>query len=755
MPHMEEKQTTAASSPSLDGYRVWPVEDNALSMRPSVSLTPLAQGLQNVEPEFLESLEEGRCPGSHVSPMEDGGSRSAAGPQVLSWWRRWQLALGARSIYTEHAQLVRRICTGLLCAAYASFLLAACLRDFRRALPLVIPTGVALVLLTFGQLWRQLGPALRGFVTLQGHPYLCLWAKRALALAAVLALLLWLALDKSKCPEQLVSFAGICVFITALFAVSKHRRAVSWRAVSWGLGLQFVLGVFVIRTEPGLIVFQWLGDRIQVFLSHTEAGSSFVFGEALVKNVFAFQVLPIIVFFSCVMSVLYYVGLMQWLIQKIAWLLQVTMGTSATETLSVAGNIFVSQTEAPLLIQPYLADMTLSEVHAVMTGGYATIAGSLLGAYVSFGIDAASLVAASVMAAPCALALSKLVYPEMEESRIGSEGGVRLSWGGARNLLEAASSGAATSVQVVANIAANLIAFLAALAFIDSVLAWLGVLVGIPELSFQLICSYVLRPVAFLLGVPWEDCPVVAELLGTKLFLNEFVAYQRLSQYKKRRLAGAEEWAGNRKQWISVRAEILTTFALCGFANFSSIGIMLGGLTSLVPHRRGDFAQLVLRALFTGACVSLVNACVAGILLVPGGARAECVSLLNLTLGLSSSEVDLCCQEALQSCSDPRRACSVESCSRPPAQSPSEAAQRAPCDHVSPSSRGLGAWCDCGDSGLQLTPGLGSYRSSARKVWTAGGRGTGSTGKFSDSPGGAAKRAGGSVRLLSRPVLHG
>lgn len=204
-------------------------------------------------------------------------------------------------------------------------------------------------------------------------------------------------------------------------------------------------------------------------------------------------------------------------------------------------------------------------------------------------------------------------------------------------------------MRVVANIAANLIAFLAVLDFINAALSWLGSLVDVQGLSFQLICSYILRPVAFLMGVAWEDCAVVAELLGVKLFLNEFVAYEELSKYKQRRLAGAEEWMDSQKQWISVRAEILTTFALCGFANFSSIGIMLGGLTSMVPQRKSDFSRIVLRALFTGACVSLVNACVAGILYVPREAEVNCTSLLGTPLGSSSFEVYQCCRDVFQS----------------------------------------------------------------------------------------------------------
>ncbi|XP_064785965.1 sodium/nucleoside cotransporter 1-like isoform X2 [Oncorhynchus masou masou] len=210
------------------------------------------------------------------------------------------------------------------------------------------------------------------------------------------------------------------MFILVIFIFSAHRTEVAWRSVFWGLGLQFCIGLFVIRTEPGLTAFQWLGEQVQIFLNYTKHGSSFVFGP-LVSDIFAFQALPIVIFFSSVMSVLYFLGIMQWLIIKIAWVMQITMGTSPTETLSVAGNIFVGQTEAPLLIRPYLMDMTKSEVHAVMVGGFATIAGSV--------IDASSMISASVMAAPCALAISKLSYPETEESKFTSEENIKVACG--------------------------------------------------------------------------------------------------------------------------------------------------------------------------------------------------------------------------------------------------------------------------------------------------------------------------------------
>ncbi|XP_074145637.1 sodium/nucleoside cotransporter 2 isoform X2 [Sminthopsis crassicaudata] len=556
----------------------------------------------------------------------------------------------ARQFYKTHTQLFQRILLSLLCTAYAAYVLVACILNFQRALALFVLTCLGLFYLAYSLIKKHFGKKLLRCGKPFGNSRQRLWLKWGLMAVAMVGLLLWLILDTAQRPKQLISFAGICMFVIVLFAFSKHHFAVNWRAVFWGLMLEFVLGILVIRTDPGFAAFQWLGEQIQIFLSYTVAGSSFVFGDALVKDIFAFQALPIIVFFSCVMSVLYYLGLMQWLIVKIAWILQITLGTTATETLSVAGNIFVGMTEAPLLIRPYLPDMTSSEVHAVMTGGFATISGTVLGAYISFGIDPASLVSASVMAAPCALALSKLVYPEVEESKFKNKEGVKLSRGNQKNILEAASSGAADSIGLIANIAANLIAFLAVLAFINAALSWLGEMVDIEGLSFQVISSYVLRPIAFMMGVDWADCPMVAEMLGIKFFLNEFVAYERLSQYKNNRLSGIEEWVGGQKQWISVRAEIITTFSLCGFANLSSMGITLGGLTSMAPKRKSDFAKLVMRALVTGACVSLVNACVAGILYIPRGAESDCASFLDTANFTSPSyELYVCCKELFQS----------------------------------------------------------------------------------------------------------
>ncbi|XP_007472553.2 sodium/nucleoside cotransporter 2-like isoform X3 [Monodelphis domestica] len=577
-----------------------------------IALISLENGVENLGLELME--EKQNTEGTRLTKEEENHLKEEIWP--LLFWRRSLKSLSkARNFCKVHVQLFWWILLGLMCVAYAAFLLAACVLDFQRALALFIFTCVMFFFLSHSLLFNRLfGKKLMRYFKVFGKSRLNYCLKWGMGAAILISLVLWLILDTSRNPKQLISFTGFCLFITILFICSKHHHA--------------------------------------VFLDYTTVGSRFVFGDRLIQEVFAFQVLPIIVFFSCVMSVLYHMGLMQWLIQKIAWLMQVTMATIATETLSVAGNIFVGMTEAPLLIQPYLADMTLSEIHAMMTGGFATIAGSVMGAYMSFGIDSTSLIAASVMAAPCALALSKLVYPEVEVSKFKNEEGVILLYGEAQNLLEAVTNGAAISVGVVANIAANLIAFLAILAFINTTLSWLGEMVNVQGLSFQVICSFALRPIAFIMGVDWEDCPIVAEMLGIKFFLNEFVAYKQLSQYKNRRLSGIEEWIKGEKQWISVRAEIITTFALCGFANLGSIGIILGGLTSMVPQRKSDFSNTVISALLTGSCVSLVNACVAGILYVPRGAEANCVSFLNKTnFTTTNYENYVCCRDLFKSAS--------------------------------------------------------------------------------------------------------
>ncbi|XP_036417511.1 sodium/nucleoside cotransporter 1 [Colossoma macropomum] len=544
-----------------------------------------------------------------------------------------------------HSRIIKYIALGILGAGYLAYFITACWLDFHRAIALVVLTCVAVFFTVYDLVKKYKGESIKYFFkpAVRCFKANIRWIKWVFIVVVVGLLVAWLVVDTSKRPEQLISFGGVCLFILGMFIFSAHRHAVRWRTLFWGLGLQFVIGLFVIRTQPGYIAFNWLGAQVQTFLNYTLAGSIFVFGRLVEAGIFAFQALPIVIFFSSVMSVLYFLGVMQWVIIKISWIMQITMGTSPTESLSVAGNIFVGQTEAPLLIRPYLKDMTKSEIHAVIVGGFATIAGSVMGAFISFGIDASSLIAASVMAAPCALAMAKLSYPETEESKFKSEAEIKVDGGDEKNILEAASAGASASIGLVANIGANLIAFLAILDFINAALRWLGGMVGYPEITFELICSYVFMPVAFMMGIPVEESFTVAELIGTKLFLNEFIAYEKLSKLKNNRLNGITEVG----QYISVRSEIISTYALCGFANFSSLGIVIGGLSSICPSRKSDISTLVLRALFTGTCVSLVNACIAGILVVP---PLDCIRVFkDSVFNATDVNIQTCCYDLFDS----------------------------------------------------------------------------------------------------------
>lgn len=434
------------------------------------------------------------------------------------------------------------------------------------------------------------------------------WLKWVFLFLIVVALAVFFGLDTAKQPIRFISLAGLCINILFSWIFSKHRRRVKWRPVLWGLALQFIFGLLILRTSVGFKVFSGLGEEVAFFLDYSDVGAAFVFGPTFKANFFAFKVLPTIIFFSSFISVCYYLGIMQLVVKKIAWLMQITMKTSAVESLNAAGNIFIGQTEAPLLVRPFLEHVTMSELHAIMTGGFATIAGGVLAAYVGIGVSASHLLSASVMSAPAALAISKLMYPETEIPESLNESDIEIPEGTERNVIEAAAKGASTAIALVANIAANLIAFLAFLAFFNGILSWIGSMVGHPEFSFEFICSYVLRPVAFIMGVEWKDCDVVAELLGTKTFLNEFIAYTQLAEFIKNRQTL------NGLRTISIRSEIIATYALCGFSNFSSIGIQIGGMGPLAPSRKEHMAAIALRTLAAGTIACLMTACVAGLL---------------------------------------------------------------------------------------------------------------------------------------------
>lgn len=401
--------------------------------------------------------------------------------------------------------------------------------------------------------------------------------------------------------ERAISALGILVFIGISYSFSVNRQAVRWRIVAWGLGLEFALAIVILKTPWGLTVFKFLGDFVSKFLAFSDVGAKFVFGENFKDHFFAFQVLPTIIFFSAFISVLYYYGILQRVVNVMAWVMMKTLKTSGSESLSCAGNIFLGPTESALMVKPYIAKMTQSELHAVMTGGFATIAGGVLGAYLSFGIPAEHLIAAFFMTAPTSLVVSKLLYPETEVSETLGEvkADVKTNY---VNAIDAATAGAIDGVKLAVNVGVIIIAFLGLLAALNALLGWLGAFVALPQLSLQLILSIFMAPVAWLMGVPWADCQQVGALLGTKTILNEFIAFLDLKALIE---------SGK----ISQRAVIIATYALCNFANIGSIGITIGGITGIAPNRQHDLARMGVRSMIGGSLAGFITACIAGMLI--------------------------------------------------------------------------------------------------------------------------------------------
>jgi CNT family concentrative nucleoside transporter len=409
-------------------------------------------------------------------------------------------------------------------------------------------------------------------------------------------------------PERLSSLCGIAVILGLAWAFSRDRRRVPWRVVLWGMALQVALALVVLHTPPGRWLFESVNGAFVAFTGFAGQSASWVFGGAAgasVAGILAFQIGAIIIFFASVMSILYHLGVMQRVVRGMAWVMSRTMGTSGAESLSCAVNVFVGQTEAPLIIRPYLATLTESELMTVMAGGFATIAGSVMGAYVTFGADAGHLLTASLMSAPAAIVVSKLLIPETGTPQ--TRGTVRLQVERTTvNVVDAAASGAADGLRLALNVMAMLLAFVALIHLVDAALGWVHA-----GASLAGLFGLVFRPIAHVMGVRPEDAPALASLLGTQVTANEFLAYQRLTA-----VAGEPCVMGTGiLQDIAPRTYVVATYALCGFANFGSVAIQIGGIGALVPERRGDLARIGLRAMAAGALACWLTACVAGLLI--------------------------------------------------------------------------------------------------------------------------------------------
>lgn len=400
---------------------------------------------------------------------------------------------------------------------------------------------------------------------------------------------------------------GVLTMVGLAFAFSTNRRAIRIKTVAWGLGLQIVFAIFVLKIELGRIAFQRAGDAVTKLLGYSYAGASFVFGD-LAKpgsqlGYFAFGVLPTVIFVCALFAILYHVGIMQIIIRIFAWVMTRVMGASGAESLNVAASIFMGQTEAPVTIRPFLPDLTHSELMTVMTSGMAHVSGGIMAAYIAFGIDPKHLLSAVIMTAPGTLLMAKMLVPETEQAL--TAGRVVMSEEAKQtehreNLIGAISRGTSDGLHMALNIAAMLIAFLALVALADGIMGGLHHWISWLPSSLESVFGAIFSPIAWVIGVPWHDCPAIGNLLGTRMVLNELVAFSML---------------GPQRAVLNPRSFTIATFALCGFANFSSIGIQIGGIGALAPNKKGELARLGLRAMLAGTMANLMSASIAGMLL--------------------------------------------------------------------------------------------------------------------------------------------
>jgi CNT family concentrative nucleoside transporter len=411
--------------------------------------------------------------------------------------------------------------------------------------------------------------------------------------------------------SRLQPLIGLIFILGVAYTLSTDRKAINLRVVGWGLGMQFLIALIVVKTPYGIQAFEWLGGKITRLLSFSVEGSRFVFGPlgdqavwAKVMNgalgadggqyavIFAFQILPTIIFIAALFAILYYIGVMQLIVRAFAVVMNKVMGASGAESLNVAASIFMGQTEAPLTIRPFLPRMTQSELMTVMTSGMAHISGGIMAAYIAFGIEAKHLLTAVIMTAPGTLMMAKMFVPETETPE--TRGTVKLQIEKTDvNIIDAAGRGTAEGLSLALNVGAMLISFVAMIFLVNAILGKVG-------LSMQMVFGWVFSPVAWSLGVPWKDAAVVGNLLGTRMVLNEFVAFAQL---------------GTLKGSLDPKSFTIATFALCGFANFASIGMQIGGIGALAPTRRSDLARLGLRAMLAGTLANFVTAIIVGFLL--------------------------------------------------------------------------------------------------------------------------------------------
>ncbi|CAG4987862.1 unnamed protein product [Colias eurytheme] len=432
------------------------------------------------------------------------------------------------------------------------------------------------------------------------------WFRLLVSVVVIGAIAVFLYFDTRDSPERLISLLGLAFLLLMGFLFSAHPGRINYRSVIVGLLIQFIFGVLFIRWDTGRAALQCFSDKVATFLSYGVDGAAFVFGDLLVRTeqVFAFSTLPVIFFFSMFVEVLFFWGALQWFCLKLGHLLRAATNTTVCESVIAVGNIFLGMSESILLIKPYLPLLTPSELHVVLSSGFATVSGTILAAYIGFGASPAHLVTASVMSAPAAVCYSKLLMPETRRSltRVDNIQEVEKQ---DQSALSAATRGATNGISLILNIIANLVAFVAAIAFLNGVIGYCGALLGLPDLNLEWLLGKVFIPLCWMMGVPWEECEYVGSLIGLKTVVNEFVAYQRMGEMKKDGL-------------LSARSELIATYALCGFTNPSSAGIMLGAIAAIAPQQRETLSSLAVRAFFAGCGICFMTASIAALLMPEG-----------------------------------------------------------------------------------------------------------------------------------------
>ncbi|KJY88800.1 MULTISPECIES: NupC/NupG family nucleoside CNT transporter [Vibrio] len=414
-----------------------------------------------------------------------------------------------------------------------------------------------------------------------------------------------------------MSLVGMAVLLGIALLLSDNRKAINLRTVGGAFAIQFIIGGFVLYVPWGRDLLAGFSAGVQSVIDYGKDGTGFLFGSLVnfsvdgIGFIFAFQVLPTLIFFSALISVLYYVGIMQWVIKILGGGLQAALGTSRAESMSAAANIFVGQTEAPLVVRPFVPKMTQSELFAVMCGGLASVAGGVLAGYASMGVPLEYLVAASFMAAPGGLLFAKIIKPETEtpDEKLGTDidGGEDKP----ANVIDAAAGGASVGLQLALNVGAMLLAFIGLIALINGILGGIGGWFDMPELTLEILLGYIFSPLAFLIGVPWEEATLAGSFIGQKIVVNEFVAYLNFVPY----VGDAAQVVQETGEVMSTKTAAIISFALCGFANLSSIAILLGGLGGLAPNRRHDIARMGIKAVCAGTLSNLMAATIAGFFL--------------------------------------------------------------------------------------------------------------------------------------------